>query len=252
VTDTATTEVPRRAAGLRAFIEKAWWSFLPELSGGKIAKLTHSGKDVFFRVQSQTEGLRQAETLTREPWVATWLGEHVRADEVLYDIGASVGTYALLAAEVAEARVFAFESDSQLLERLAGNIALNRRADRVVSVPLTLAASTGIGRVSDDGDSAGMRAVLSFRLDDLRDGFSLPSPDHLRLDVLRAGRQALDGAVKTLATPSLKTALVRAAADAGPSVEAALGRAGLSLVTRHDVPPSNGATTSWDALWVRR
>jgi hypothetical protein len=109
-----------RLGDVRRFLEKVWWHVLPEVPGGKLAKLRYAKSDVFYRVDNRAEGLRQAEAGLREPSAVRWLEDHVGHDEVLYHIGAGVGTFALLAAKLrngsGQGRVLAFESDP-VLER---------------------------------------------------------------------------------------------------------------------------------------
>jgi hypothetical protein len=195
-----------RLGDVRRFLEKVWWHVLPEVPGGKLAKLRYAKSDVFYRVDNRAEGLRQAEAGLREPSAVRWLEDHVGHDEVLYHIGAGVGTFALLAAKLrngsGQGRVLAFESDPVLLERLLDNIAINRCAGKVVPVPLHL--SSGRGPV---------REGLAFRLDDLLATFDLPRPQHV---LLEAGREleVLEGADRTFRETSLKSVLLGGGRDA--------------------------------------
>src|SRR5262245_24362605 len=65
---------------------------------------------VQLHVSSEPE-LSRLQSVRKEPWTARWINEFIKPGDVVYDIGANVGAYALLAAKVTKhrARVYAFE-----------------------------------------------------------------------------------------------------------------------------------------------
>lgn len=237
------------ASPLRGLVERLWWSFLPELSGGKVTRLVCSGRTVFYRVRSPEEGLSVSRLLDREPWFAGWLAGSLRPGDVLYDLGAGDGTYALLAAVLREARVIAVEPDSVLFERFSVNLTLNEGARRILPVPASLAAGTGLRTGTVDGEEC---QAFSFALDDLRASCTLPEPDHLRLDVTRTGLAALDGARRTIGAPGLRTALVRCRPGDRAGVAPSFKHDGFVSSERHEVRDDGPAGDRLDELWVRR
>ncbi|ELY55620.1 FkbM family methyltransferase [Natronolimnohabitans innermongolicus] len=142
-------------------------------------------------------------------------------DDVIYDIGANVGIYALaLATDAPERRIVAFEPATATVERLRANVRLNGLEGRI-----TIRAC-GVGDESDrrpfyvstyhecsafdresatrwEADVAAVRSVPIRRLDALvgSDGSAaepLPPPDALKLDVEGGAPAALRGARDTL------------------------------------------------------
>lgn len=87
----------------------------------------------------------RAETLlTKEPGTIRWL-EQLEAGDVLYDVGANIGLYTLLAARrVGDAgHVYAFEPHAANLVSLLRNVALNGLGARVTVVGCPLGAAAG-------------------------------------------------------------------------------------------------------------
>ncbi|WP_233255058.1 FkbM family methyltransferase [Halopenitus persicus] len=137
-------------------------------------------------------------------------------DDVVYDVGASVGVYALaVAAGSPDRRVVAYEPAPPTVERLQANCERNDCGDRVTIRPVGLGATDGTRRFyvstypelsSFDRESAtrwgasvaATEPVPVRRLDDeTRDR---PAPDVLKIDVEGAGAAVLRGARETLRT----------------------------------------------------
>lgn len=133
---------------------------------------------------------------TYEPWFQRKVVELVRPDMVLFDVGAYIGTYALLVRRIAPGiRVVAVEPDPRNLKRLEENLALNGASD-VVVVPNAVAAGEGdvsfggSGMHSHVGD--GEMVVHAVTLDSLARRFG--PPDIVLMDIQGAEAEALGGA----------------------------------------------------------
>lgn len=79
---------------------------------------------------------RVASLDTKEPDTIRWLAQ-MREGEVLYDVGANMGQYSLIAAKRG-LRVHAFEPESQNFALLMRNIYINNLGNRVTAWPLCL------------------------------------------------------------------------------------------------------------------
>lgn len=137
-------------------------------------------------------------------------------DDVLYDVGASVGVYALaVAAGSPRRRVIAYEPAPQTVGRLRANCDRNGCGDRVTVRPVGLGETnesrlfyistypelSGFERESATRWGAsvvGTATVTQRRLDDEID--DQPIPDVLKIDVEGAGASVLRGARHTLHT----------------------------------------------------
>lgn len=136
----------------------------------------------------------------------------IRPGEQMLDIGAAVGYYSLLAAQLvgSQGRVIAFEPDATNLEYLRRHVAQNRLAQiTVLGLALDDVAGaarfgggtgTGTGRLCQDGG----QTVVVRRLDDIAAEYQL-SPQHIKIDVegaelgvLRGGEQLIRACRPTL------------------------------------------------------
>ena len=64
----------------------------------KPERLDFPDADVFLRITSKAERMR-LRACAKEPFTVEWLREHVGAGDVLFDIGANIGVYSLIAAK---------------------------------------------------------------------------------------------------------------------------------------------------------
>ncbi|HKF73071.1 MAG TPA: FkbM family methyltransferase [Stellaceae bacterium] len=161
-----------------------------------------------------------------EPETIRWL-DRMAADEVLWDIGANVGVYALYAAIVKRIRVLAFEPSASTYAVLVRNVEINNLSGKIDAYCLAFdehnhleylnMARSGAGHsmhafgqtqsVQGEISVAFRQAVPGFSIDSFRDIFSPPPPDHIKLDVDSIELKILRGAANTL-TQSVKTVLV--------------------------------------------
>ena len=187
----------------------------------------------------------------KEPWTVQWIEGWIRPDEVLYDIGANVGAYSLVAAlsPAVRARVVAVEPGYPTFAALSDNVIRNGAQDRVTALPVALGRWTTLEtlhlRTLDAGaalhtlgghdgptGAAYRQPVLTFRLDDLVERFGLPSPAHVKLDVDGTELDVLAGADRTLSKPSLRTVLAELDEEQAGQLEDVLARHGLHLRER--------------------
>jgi FkbM family methyltransferase len=182
----------------------------------------------------------------KEPWTVRWIEEYLRPGEVLYDVGANVGAYTLLAAvAVPDARVVSFEPGPANFAALCANVELNAVGERVIAVPLALGDRPTSTRLAGDGTVPGASPsldsasgseetvmVLVDRLDDVIERFGLPAPDHLKLDVDGSEPEVLAGAERVLTSGRVRSAMVELDRARGEEVVARLKTFGFELVER--------------------
>lgn len=143
---------------------------------------------------------------TYEPDSTAVFLQHVRPGAVVFDIGAHVGYYSVLASHLAgpSGRVFAFEPRPFNLQCLLRHKELNS-LPQLEAFDVCVGASagsarfesrtgSGTGHLAPDGDLA----VKVISLDDwLREG-RLVAPDFIKIDVEGAEREVLEGARELL------------------------------------------------------
>ncbi|MBI1240011.1 MAG: FkbM family methyltransferase [Alphaproteobacteria bacterium] len=201
-----------------------------------------------------------------EPETARWIDALVGPDDVMWDVGANIGTFALYAAHVRRAHVVAFEPSAQTFGVLYSNIALNRLGERVQAFCLALANETTRGEFFLHATEAGealnaygapvnlrgvfapafRQATLSFRIDDFITMFGAPAPQHIKIDVDGNELEVLQGARKSLET--VRSVLVELdAAFSDKSKDEAAIRLLMEAGLREDRAFSSG----WNRVFVR-
>lgn len=92
---------------------------------GKKVKTAALGFDLVLDVDTPTEAWRVSTLLTKEAGTIAWL-DTIQPGEVVYDIGANIGLYAILAAKKSgTGKVYAFEPHAVNAGKLLRNVALN-------------------------------------------------------------------------------------------------------------------------------
>lgn len=206
--------------------------------------------DIWLAVSSGPERRWRAKACAKEPWTVEWLLNDVRAGEILYDIGANVGAFSLIAARHVGASVVAFEPGYANFARLCENIQLNECAQKVAPLPLALAERAELvgftyrtvepgqsrHRLHDERWSAEasnshkyVQPVATMPLDRVVSDYDLPKPHHLKIDVDGAELRVLQGARDVLRHPGLRTILIEAEASLRDAVSSLLADAGLRL-----------------------
>ncbi len=207
-------------------------------------QLDYTAAPIYLRLTSRQE-FHRLKSCGKEPWTVRWVERSLGPDQVLYDVGANVGAYTLVAAvTIPSARVVAFEPSPANFAALCGNLDLNDVAERVTPIPLALGdrpRSATLGgdatvpgaspHVDEDAGPAAAR-VLVDRLDDVIERFELPPPDHLKLDVDGAELEVLGGAERTLAGGRLGSLMVELDPERDEAVVDRLRGFGFSLVER--------------------
>jgi FkbM family methyltransferase len=148
-----------------------------------------------------------------------WLGSYeyqkshlfaqmIKPGSVVYDVGAHVGWYTLLAAVVVgeTGQVFAFEPAPLNMQYLREHLRINNISN-VTAVEAAVANDVGFTRFA--GETGGYTGCLAEQghqqvavttLDKLTQGRQAPHPDFIKIDVEGAELRVLEGAEKTLNT----------------------------------------------------
>jgi FkbM family methyltransferase len=157
-----------------------------------------------------------------EPDMVEWLKTTLRPGDVLWDIGANVGAYSLLAAKLCpDARVISFEPFIPNFAHLWENIALNGVTSQVFPVCAGLTDKTGPTALAVNDPRAGsshhqvgqaggklQQGVIAARGDDLRERLGLAPPTLLKLDIDGLEVAAVEGLHDTLRLPGLREVMI--------------------------------------------
>jgi len=209
--------------------------------------LDYSGAKLLVTTQTIREYETRARSVRKEPKTVAWFEKYSRPGAVVYDIGANVGAYALIAASRG-AHVVAVEPTHQNLYSLHENILLNGLDERFTVLPLLLGNREGYARFSvrdssfgasrgftSGGEKAG-KAYLVMTLDRTLELFSLPSPTAIKIDIDGAEVELLEGASRTLGGDELRSVLIETEEANTEAVKVRLQKAGFTLMdeTRMD------------------
>lgn len=218
---------------------------------GRFHRLDYPKADLVMLVHSEMTWKRTREC-AKEPETVAWLEQHVQPGDVIYDVGANVGAYSLVASVQAkgEVEVYAFEPHAGTYATLVRNVQANARAN-IHPLCMALDASSGLAQMTGFEAGAGhglafeaktkrgrsssrIQPVLRMRLDDLVYQLGLPHPTVLKLDSDRNEPAVLQGASRVLSDPRLRTVLVETdeSSDHATEIRHALDRAGLRLASR--------------------
>lgn len=158
------------------------------------------GESVTIRTNTRENYLRAA--IEAERSIQTAFVEAIEPGDVVWDIGANIGSYALLAAE-AGGQVVAFEPGPQARGDLVANAELNGLDDAINATPYALSDYDGEGMLlpsdrtgtrelrpdANNGDSVPVRAG---------DSLSVDAPDVVKIDVEGHEAHVIDGMPKAL------------------------------------------------------
>ncbi len=242
--------------------------------GDKLVVCRANGTEIRIGVSSEMERFRVDTFATKEPETLAWLDAQLRADDVLFDIGANIGLYALYAAiRRADSRVYAFEPESNNYARLCRNICANMCRN---AIPCNFAVSgeTGFGlfevRALEPGAAlhgiAGFRmpapddhpAVLSqgvatVTLDTLVERYGVPQPTLMKVDVDGVEEKIFEGAQRVLSNTRLRTVLVEMdVITEGPSpIKSSLMGHGFRLAGQSEWTGRFGDTELKNYIFVR-
>jgi FkbM family methyltransferase len=132
--------------------------------------------------------------------------KEVSKSSVVYDIGAHVGFYTLLASELVgeSGKVIAFEPVPRNLNYLKRHLEINR-CNNVKVIEAAVSDKSGISHFNEGPNSSmghlsedGSLTVNSISIDELVENDKIPTPDYIKIDIEGAELLALKGAKSTL------------------------------------------------------
>jgi FkbM family methyltransferase len=214
---------------------------VPE-EGRKKVRLGYPGSTVQVIATPETRPTRRKGVLELDSAIVAWLDEHVHPGDVVYDIGAGVGPYALLVAMHRGALSVAFEPGFASFKRLCENLLLNGCYRSVIPLPIALGDRPGLLELEYRGEPGGhghslrprewrtrrdaleaqyTQPVCAERLDDVVERHRLPRPQVIRIALRRGAAAMLRGADAILRDPQLRSVLASVKGD--DEVEAVTG-----------------------------
>jgi FkbM family methyltransferase len=194
-----------------------------------------------------------------------WVDSFFRPGDVFYDVGANIGQYSLYAALRLKKRieVLAFEPEALNHAQLNKNIVLNGLVGTVRAYALAVSDRTRLGHFYVKFFSPGAawhawghplgqgeqpfepvneQGTMAVSIDDLVDTFSLPCPNHIKVDVDGLEDRVVDGAIRTLSKPHLRSCLIEVFMykDVAAKIQEVFSSQGFKLHNARDVDFSPG------------
>ena len=192
------------------------------------------GERINFIVASQKEYFLRAKlSYVREKTTMSWIENHIKPGDVVYDIGSNVGAYSLLIGKklAGEGKVIAFEPESSNYYSLNRNIVANQLSDTVIGLCMGFdsalkvekfflssiipgSATHSVGKPESEGvkfTPEHVQGVLTMSLDQFVKLDDVPFPDHIKIDVDGNEGLIIENAPKTLSDPRVKTLVIEIA-----------------------------------------
>ena len=167
----------------------------------------------------------------KEPETIDWIETFIKPGDVLFDIGANVGAYSLVAAKFGQGKikVYSFEPGFMTFPQLCKNVIINDCTDSIIPLQIALSEETNLEVFNYHNLIAGgamhtlgpaidykgdaftptvRQSVLAFTIDDLVERFPIPTPNHIKLDVDGIEFGILRGAKHSLESPELKSVIL--------------------------------------------
>lgn len=242
------------ALGLNQYASDVFWGVYERATGGEM-RVTVGDATAVLSTATFSEYRMVATVRGVERPVVREILADLEPDDVYWDVGANVGTFACLAGDVLEeGAVVAFEPYPPNVERLRANLEANDVDSTVKPVALsdsagdvefyvldTTEAGTQQGSIETDYASTD-RAVETITVeattgDSLVAGGDVPQPHVVKIDVEGAAPAVLRGMASTLAAPQCRTVVVEPH-DNLEAVEAALVDSGFRV--EDDLRPREG------------
>lgn len=197
-------------------------------AGMPVIGIPYKGKKLRYAMPGKTPLWRVQTLFTKEPSTIEWL-EAIEPGSVLLDVGANVGMYTVFAAVISEARVYAFEPESQNYGLLCRNIVGNNLSDRVTAFCCALSDEAKFSTIHlsdftiggschsfdesvdfklEQRKSPFIQGCFSARIDQLVADGVMPVPNHIKLDVDGFEHKVISGGSETLKKADVRSLII--------------------------------------------
>jgi FkbM family methyltransferase len=207
---------------------------------------------LIFECDGDIEVMRAQMLLTKEPGTIAWLENHLRSEDVFWDVGANIGVYSLFAVRCG-AEVCAFEPHLATAQSLLRNVRVNgmQLGVKVLSTPLgdrdgwqqfvyasdTAGASgSQLGPALDEYGKPFQPVACELKWAVRGDSFAKDTgfyPDLVKIDVDGLELAVLEGMAGILATPRLRALQVEIHEHTDTDIGAFIAASGFRLDHRH-------------------
>lgn len=188
----------------------------------EIAAIAYNSSRIYFHVPNELTLWRVGTFWEKEPDTLRWI-DTFKPDDLFIDIGANMGIYSLYAAFSRGVDVIAFEPEALNYALLNKNIYLNQIHGKIKAYPIALSDKTSLNTLHlsqfIEGGSCHQfkekilppkfhQGCFAMALDELIEQGLIPVPQHIKIDVDGNEPQIIQGALKTLCLPEVRSVLV--------------------------------------------
>jgi FkbM family methyltransferase len=198
-------------------------------------KLDFLLKEIIMEVKTVSQ-LSRLRSCKKEPSTIKWLLRDLLEGDVLFDIGANVGAYSLVAAAAGtdNLSVYSFEPSPSTFASLCKNVSLNNFGNKIYPLQMALGAKTEVSKFFLSSNVAGsaehalgeaidmygnsfipveIQTVISITMDDVIKIFEIKTPTHIKIDVDGFELNVLQGAKGVLTSSRIRHLLIEVRED---------------------------------------
>jgi FkbM family methyltransferase len=172
------------------------------------AVIKYANRNIIMHTPNDYTERRAYNMFSKERDTTKWISK-LKSSDILWDIGACVGTYTIMAGVVANATVYAFEPLYANVNNLNSNIVLNNLEEKCKAYCCAISDTTGVQVLDYDVfDAPGQsdnqisqtrnfkQGMLTYSIDDLVK-LGIPQPTHIKIDVDGIEGKILKGGLNT-------------------------------------------------------
>lgn len=204
-----------RGHRLRALLRYAKWQFGSRMVPGDVAFTWVNDSKLLAR-PGETGVTGNIYTGLHEFPDMGFLLHFLRKGDLFVDVGANIGSYAILAGSAVGAKTVAFEPIPRTFERLVDNVLLNRAEDLIRCMNMAIGAENESVLFTSDEDTTNhaissaesSRSSIPVEVTTLDQALANEHPVLMKIDVEGYETLVLRGCQKTLESPSVSAVII--------------------------------------------
>jgi|APSaa5957512576_1039674.scaffolds.fasta_scaffold28984_1 FkbM family methyltransferase len=238
----------------------------------KLTTLDYEEEEISIVCNSETELHTRARSCAKEPETIDWLKLYFKEDSVLYDIGANIGAYSLVAGKMNDkGLIFSFEPGYASFSSLISNININELTDRIMPISMAVSNNNSLDYFNYVTNEAGCASnsfgesidylgnqfvphykqmISSMTLDSVID--FIEPPTMIKIDVDGIEDKIIEGARKTLTEGNVETVLVELVDGDDDRAKSVLSNMELYGYKIDSVHPYKGVSSTSNYIFVKK
>lgn len=219
----------------------------PAFGPDEVGVLDYPHRKIVIQITNAVEATYRQHCWEKETWTCDFI-DAIPEGSVFYDVGACVGSYALIAATRGLTTI-AVEPSAPNYGALVRNAMLNNCLESMLVLPVALAAGRGLAWLDYQDVRAGAAShvlgspdklfyhrqrVIIYGLDEMIEAFRLPVPTHMKIDTDGGEGSVLAGMDATLRSERLTGLMIEMPRQAEAKIAEHLAERGWQLIGRFD------------------